>query len=119
MAIDLYRRANRVLLIVDNGSSHQGKKAAERLRARYPNLILVHTPVHASWVNQIEIYFSILQRKVLTPAVAASLVELTARILDFEATMRGRPRTIDWQFTSTDFDKRMAEIADAVGQLAA
>ncbi len=118
MAIDLYRTANRVFLIVDNGSSHQGKKAVERVRARYPNLFLIHTPVHASWVNQIEIYFSILQRKVLTPAVAASLAELATRILDFESTMRDRPRTIDWQFTSTDLDKRLAEIAD-VGQLAA
>ena len=118
MAIDLYRTANRIFLIVDNGSSHQGKKAAERMHARYPNLILIHTPVHASWVNQIEIYFSILQRKVLSPAVAASLAELAARILDFEATMHDRPKTIDWQFTSIDFDHRLAEIAD-VGQLAA
>ena len=114
MAIDLYRAANRVFLIVDNGSSHKGKKAAGRLRARYPNLILVQTPVHASWVNQIELYFSIIQRKVLTPAVAASLVELTTRILNFEATMRGRPKTIDWQFTSTDFDRKLADLAEAV-----
>jgi len=114
MAIDLYRDANRVFLIVDNGSSHQGKKAADRLRARYPNLILIHTPVHASWVNQVEIYFSILQRKVLTPAVAASLAKLAERILAFETTMRGRPRTIDWQFTSADFDRQLAELANVM-----
>lgn len=119
MAIDLYRTANRVFLIVDNGSSHQGKTAAERLRARYPNLILIHTPVHASWVNQIEIYFSILQRKVLTPAVASSLAELAARILAFEATMRSRPKPIDWQFTSTDFDRKLADLTDALLPLAA
>ena len=118
MAIDLYRTASRVFLIVDNGSSHQGNKAAERLRARYPNLILVHTPVHASWVNQIEIYFSILQRKVLSPAAATSLAELAARILAFEATMRDRPKPIDWQFTTVDFDRRRADIADVL-QLAA
>lgn len=119
MAIDLYRTANRVFLIVDNGSSHQGKKAAERMRARYPNLILIHTPVHASWVNQIEIYFSILQRKVLTPAVAGSLAELAARILAFEATMRSRPKPIDWQFTSTDFDRKLTHLTDALLPIAA
>ena len=118
MAIDLYRQANRVFLIVDNGSSHQGQKAAERLRTRYPNLILIHTPIHGSWVNQIEIYFSILQRKLLTPAVAASVSELADRIRAFEHTMRDRPKTIDWQFTSTDFDKRMGELTE-VSQLAA
>jgi hypothetical protein len=52
-----------VFLIVNNGSSHRGQRAAERLRKRYPNLILVHTPTHASWLNQVEIYLSILQRK--------------------------------------------------------
>ena len=59
-----------------------------------------------------EIHFSILQRKVLTPAVAASLAALAVRILDFKPTMQWRPKTIDWQFTSTDFDKRLAEIAE-------
>src|SRR6266446_6850113 len=62
-----YRRARRVFWIVDNGSSHRGPRAVQRLQGKYPNLVLVHGPVHASWLNQIEIYFSIIQRKVLTP----------------------------------------------------
>ena len=53
-----YRDARRVFWIVDNGSSHRGARAVERLQQRYPNLALVHGPVHASWLNQIEIYFS-------------------------------------------------------------
>jgi len=87
-----YRSAARVFWIVDNGSSHRGKKAARRLRERYPNLILVHTPTHASWLNQVEVFFGITQRKVLTPAVANSLEELAARILAFEAQYRRQPR---------------------------
>jgi hypothetical protein len=63
----IYRRARRVFWIVDNGSAHRGPAAARRLRSRFPNLVLVPGPVHASWLNQIEIYFSVLQRKVLTP----------------------------------------------------
>src|SRR6266487_2135768 len=50
-----YKDAPRVFVIVDNGSDHRGKKAARRLRAAYPNAIMIHTPVHASWLNQIEI----------------------------------------------------------------
>ncbi len=67
MAQEPYRSARRVFWVVDNGSSHRGERACARLRARWPHLILVHTPIHASWLNQIEIYFSIIQRKVLTP----------------------------------------------------
>ena len=62
-----YNDARRVFWIVDNCSAHRGARAVERLRNRYPRLTLVHAPVHASWLNQIEIYFSIVQRKVLTP----------------------------------------------------
>src|SRR5204862_7838310 len=59
-----YRQARRVFWIVDNGSAHRGLPAVRRLQAKYPNLVLVHGPIHASWLNQIEIYFSIVQRKI-------------------------------------------------------
>ena len=67
MAQPPYSQAERVFWVVDNGSSHRGPASAKRLRQAYPNLIVVHTPLHASWLNQVEIYFSIGQRKVLTP----------------------------------------------------
>ena len=67
MSVEPYSKARRVFVIVDNGSVHRGKKSIKRLEGRYKNLILVHTPIHASWLNQAEIYFSIVQRKVLTP----------------------------------------------------
>ena len=79
-----YRSAPRVFWIVDNGSSHRGAKAARELAARYPNLILVHLPTHASWLNQIEIYFSIIQRKVLTPNDFADLAAVEQRLLAYE-----------------------------------
>jgi hypothetical protein len=67
MSIEPYASARRVFWVVDNGSSHRGDAAAERLRIDWPNAILVSLPMHASWLNQIEIYFSVIQRKVLTP----------------------------------------------------
>jgi hypothetical protein len=60
MTIEPYRSARRVFWIADNCSSHHGDKPAARLRALWPTLTLVHTPVHAGWLNQVEIYFSIL-----------------------------------------------------------
>ena len=80
-----YASAERVFWIVDNGSSHRGKKAADRLRATYPNAVLVHTPIHASWLNQVEIYFSVVQRKVVTPSDFLDLDQIHARLAAFES----------------------------------
>ena len=78
--------------IVDNGSSHRGWTAAARLADAFPNAIMIHTPVHASWLNQIEIYFSVVQRKLLTPDNLASLNVLTDQLTAFETPLQpGRP----------------------------
>jgi DDE superfamily endonuclease len=98
MAEEPYRSADRVFWVVDNGSSHRGQAAARRLRAAYRNAILVSTPVHASWLNQVEIYFSIIQRKVLTPNDFASLAEVEERLRLYEELTNRKPRPFDWKF---------------------
>jgi hypothetical protein len=94
-----YSEAERLFLIVDNGSSHRGQAAVDRLQARDRRLILIHTPVHASWLNQVEIYFSILQRKVLTPNDFADLDALRDRIRLYEELTNRQPRPFAWKFT--------------------
>ena len=112
MAQEPYRSAPRVFWIVDNGSSHRGDKAARRLRARYPNLILVHLPTHASWLNQIERYFSIVQRKVLTPNDFPDLAAVERRRLAFEARYNDTAVPFDWRFTRRDLERRLAQLPD-------
>ena len=97
-----YREARRVFWIVDNGSSHRGTASVNRLRAAFPNLVLVHGPVHASWLNQIEIYFSIVQRKVLTPNDFASLAAVEDRLLRFQEYYERLATPFDWKFNRTD-----------------
>ncbi len=46
-----YKQAQRVFLVVDNGCAHRGKRSIDRLQGTWPNLIVVHTPIHASWLN--------------------------------------------------------------------
>jgi hypothetical protein len=104
-----YRSARRVFWIVDNGSSHRGERAAEELRARHPRVVIVHTPVHASWLNQIEIYFSILQRKVLTPNDCTSLKELAERIVAFGKRYSALNKPFAWRFTRQDLERRLLE----------
>ena len=99
MTTEPYASARRVFWIVDNGSSHRGKASVRRLQRRWPNLILVHTPVHASWVNQIEIYFSIVQRKALTPNDFPCLEAVAERLANFERYFESIARPFEWKFT--------------------
>ena len=97
-----YRSATRVFWVVDNGSSHRGARARARLRATWPQIVPVHTPVHASWLNQIEIYFSIIQRKVLTPNDFPSLPAVEDRLLRFQERYEQAAKPFQWTFTRQD-----------------
>ncbi len=92
-----YASARRVFWIVDNGSSHRGQASIDRLEDRWPNLKLVHTPVHASWLNQIEIYFSIVQRKLLTPNHFDSLASVARRLNEFERLYNEIAEPFGWK----------------------
>lgn len=105
-----YQRARTVFWIVDNGCSHRGPRAVQRLQDKYPNLVLVHGPVHASWLNQIEIYFSIIQRKVLTPNDFSSLEELADRLLAFERHYETIARPFEWRFTRQDLTQLLQKV---------
>jgi transposase len=104
-----YRSARRVFWIVDNGSSHRGERAARELRARHPRIVVVHTPVHASWLNQIEQYFSILQRKVLTPNDLTCLTALQERIATFGQRYSSLGKPFAWMFTRQELERRLRE----------
>ena len=79
-----YYSADRVFWIVDYCGSHRAEACVKRLQSQWKSIEVIHTPIHASWLNQIEIYFSIIQRKVLTPNDFQSLDELMDRRLAFQ-----------------------------------
>jgi hypothetical protein len=98
LAQEPYRSAKRLFWVVDNGSSHRGEAARTRLRNVDPRIILVHTPVHASWLNQVEIYFSIIQRKVLTPNDFPDLDAVRLRLTLYESLSNQSPKPFAWKF---------------------
>jgi hypothetical protein len=104
-----YSCAQRVFVVVDNGSAHRGKRSIDRLQGAWPNLILVHTPVHASWLNQAEIYFSVVQRKVVTPNDFADLDTLQAHLLAFGRRYEQIAAPFQWKFTREDLHKLLAK----------
>jgi hypothetical protein len=110
LAEEPYRSGERLFWIVDNGSSHRGEAAKKRLRQADSRIILVHTPVHASWLNQVEIYFSIIQRKVLTPNDFADLEAIRLRLALYEELSNQSPTPFQWKFDRTKLAALLAKI---------
>ena len=102
---DPYKDATQLFFIVDNGSSHRGQASVERMRRRDKRIVLVPTPIHASWLNQVEIYFSIIPRKVLTPNDFAKLEAIRVRLALYEELSNRTPKPFAWKFTRQDMLK--------------
>jgi transposase len=112
MAAEPYASARRVFWVVDNGSSHRGQASIERLEGEWKNLRLVHLPVHASWLNQIELVFSVIQRKVLSPNDFTDLDEVAQRLLAFQRRYQQTAVPFDWRFTRADLDALLRRLGD-------
>ena len=110
MSTEPYASARRVFWVVDNGSSHAGQRSVDRMRQAWPTAQLVHLPIHASWLNQIEIVFSVIGRKVIAPADFADLDALAARLTAFEPRYNATATPFDWRFTRTDLTAMLSRI---------
>jgi hypothetical protein len=117
MTCEPYASARRVFWVVDNGSSHRGQASIDRLESRWPTLRLIHLPLHASWLNQVEIYFSVVQRKVLAPNDFRDLAEVEGCLLAFQQHYEQIATPFEWKFTKDDLNALLERIAahDAAG----
>jgi len=111
MARPEYRDAPRVFVIVDNGSDHRGKTAIDRLRKAHPNAVMIHTPVHASWLNQVEIFFSVIQKKVISPNDFPGLDQLSETLLAFVDRYNQTARPFSWKYTADDLKDLLHRIS--------
>ena len=102
-----YHSARRVFWITDNGPSHHPATFSARLSGLHEHAIAVHLPTHASWLNQIELYFSILQRKALTPRDFESPSHMAHRILAFQERFSARAKPFNWRYSVIDLQKHM------------
>jgi DDE superfamily endonuclease len=112
MSVEPDAPARRVLWVVDNGSSHRGQAACDRLRGRWPNATVVQLPIPASWLNQVEIYNSIIQRKVLTPNDFADLSDIEHRLTAFQRRYQQTAAPFEWKFTRHDLALLTKKLAD-------
>ncbi|MGR6919348.1 transposase [[Actinomadura] parvosata] len=104
MTHEPYASVRQVFWVMDNSSSHRGKAAADRLTARFPNAVMAHSPMHASWLNQIEIFFSTVQRKVVTPNDFTGLDQVEDRLIAFERRYNETARPFRWKFILADLE---------------
>lgn len=112
MTQEPYNSSSRTFWIVDGGCAHHPSTFPARLQEMYPNAVAVSLPTHSSWLNQIEIYFSIVQRKALTPMDVADVETLTKRLTDFQDYYQETAKPFDWKFTADDLKKRLDALKD-------
>jgi transposase len=110
MTTEPYASADRVFWIVDNGSSHRGAASVKRMTKAWPNAHLIHLPVHASWLDQAEIYFSVVQRKVINPNDFTDLGQIRDRLAAFEIRYNAVAKPFNWKFTRTDLSDLLHRI---------
>jgi transposase len=110
MSSEPYASANRVFWIVDNGSSHRGAASVNRIASTWPNAHLIHLPRHASWLDQAEIYFSVVQRKVVSPNDFTSLEQIRDRLAAFQTHYNAIARPFNWKFTRDDLNDLLRRI---------
>lgn len=92
---------------VSSVSDTAGPEDEQRPWLRWSEDLGVHwLPVRSSWLNQVEIFFSMLQTQALTPNNFPSLADLSARILDYIALRNWKPKPINWSYTSDDLRKQ-------------
>jgi transposase len=112
---DLSESVTRVYLVVDNVRMHTGKQVLAWLE-QHPRFELVHPPVHCSWMNQIEQWFSILVRKRLKIADFASKAHLKERLEAFIREWNERSHAFRW--TAKSFEKILAKCEQPMLQAA-
>ena len=88
----------KIVVIMDNGSSHVSKHTRAWLAA-HPRFEAHYTPKHASWVNQVELFFSILQRRVVRNGDFASRRDLTDKLVRFIADYDQTAKPFAWTYT--------------------
>jgi transposase len=111
MTAEPYASAERVFWIVDNGSAHRGRASIDRIHKAWPTTTLIHTPVHASWLNQCEIYFSVVQRKVVTPNDFYDLADVRDRLEAFQDHYNFAARPFNWRYTKKDLNDLLDRLA--------
>lgn len=104
------QEAERIFLIVDNGSAHHPSTSPARIQAQFPQITTLHLPVHSSWLNQVELFFSIVHRKVLTPANCSSLAELKQRLHWFEWLYNKTAAPFNWKFDRAKLKEFMKKL---------
>jgi hypothetical protein len=112
----LRRGVHTLKLILDNGTTHAPKRLEgwleEQIRVNgwALKIEVLWLPANASWLDQIEIWFSVLQRKVLQPNDFENLAQLAEAILEFIRCGNRTAKPIRWSYTVEKLEQKLGMI---------
>ena len=84
-------------MIVDNLSAHKTKLVGEFLAA-HPNVRLHFTPTYSSWLNQVELWFSKIERDVISRGIFTSVKDLARKIVRYIDRYNERAKPVSWKY---------------------
>jgi transposase len=87
----------KIHLVMDNGSSHTSK-ATKAWLAAHPRFSVTYTPKHASWLNMVELFFSILARRLLHRGEFTSREHLARKLLGFIGHYSRHAKPFRWRY---------------------
>jgi transposase len=109
----LQRRVHTVTFILDNGTTHAPKQLESWLREQERacdgrlHFQVLWLPPNASWLDQIEIWFSVLQRKHLQPNHFLSIQDLERSLHEFIAHHNQTAKPIKWTYTVEKLEQKL------------
>lgn len=98
------RKGKEIHVILDNLSAHKTSRVTQFL-ADHPNVTLHFTPTYSSWLNQVEIWFSKIERDVIARGVFTSVPDLRRKLIAYIRRYNDDPRPIKWSYV--DVTRRM------------
>ena len=90
-------RGKEIHVIADNQSAHKSRPVTDFL-AMHPKVHLHFTPTYSSWLNQVELWFSKIDRDVIARGVFTSVSDLKRKLLRYIQHYNKSPRTVKWKY---------------------
>ncbi len=96
-------------IICDNLSANKTKRVQEWLLA-HPRVSIHYTPTYSSWLNQVELWFSKIEREMIARGIFKSVADLRRKLMQYIRLYNRNCRPVKWSYS--DPTKRIRSIID-------
>ena len=107
-------RGKQIHIIADNLSAHKTARVDEFLAA-HPQVHLHYTPTYASWLNQVENWFSKIERDLIARGIFTSVKDLSRKLMRYIRHYNRAPKPIKWTYRDPNYRISLATISSVTG----